>query len=215
MTLETEPEDEERDLLTLGGRIGEMKAEIGLRDPVKKRCVFLLITTSGPALSLTYNTIQAPTPPAQTDEAKKAERLAKLEAWKQKQAAEKDRKQKELESSGGARTILAEIDKKEQDTPIVASPMSPATPLETVTPTSPTPYAGKFDPKAIARKAAAASSSASKLGTDIALPEISKASATNKSNVNGLKANKSPALANGTSSKPFIAIFLCIHCSLT
>nr|KMM71536.1 pre-mRNA-processing ATP-dependent RNA helicase prp5 [Coccidioides posadasii RMSCC 3488] len=54
-----------------------------------------------------------PAPPiAQTDEEKKAERLAKLEAWKQKQAAEKERKQKELAAAGGARSILAEIDKR-------------------------------------------------------------------------------------------------------
>ena len=119
-----------------------------------------------------------------------------MEAWKQKQAAEKDRKLKELESSGGTRSLLAEIDKKEQDTPI-----SPATPVETVTPTSPTPYAGKFDPKAIAKKAAAASSAANKLGTDVALPDIAKTSATNKPIVNGLNANSSSALANGTSGE--------------
>ncbi|EGE00412.1 Pre-mRNA-processing ATP-dependent RNA helicase prp5 [Trichophyton tonsurans CBS 112818] len=49
--------------------------------------------------------------PAQTDEQKKAERLAKLEAWKQKQAAERERKQNELAASG-PRGILDEIDKK-------------------------------------------------------------------------------------------------------
>ncbi|KAL6717838.1 pre-mRNA processing RNA-helicase [Lecanora helva] len=137
---------------------------------------------------------------AQSDEAKKAERLAKLEAWKQKQAAEKDRKQRELESSSDPRTLLAEMDKKSQETPAAASPISPATPVQSITPSSPVPYAGKFDPKAIAKKAAAASSAASKLGTDVAVPEVSKASATNKSNVNGLKANTSSALANGTSN---------------
>ena len=148
---------------------------------------------------------QAAPVPAQTDEAKKAERLAKLEAWKQKQAAEKDRKQKELESSGGTRNLLAEIDKKAQDTPTAASPISPDTPVENDSPTSPAPYAGKFDPKAIAKKAAAASSAASKLGTDVALPEIAKASATTKSNVSGLKANGTSALVNGTTGKQRIA----------
>ncbi|OAL69664.1 pre-mRNA-processing ATP-dependent RNA helicase PRP5 [Trichophyton violaceum] len=49
--------------------------------------------------------------PAQNDEQKKAERLAKLEAWKQKQAAERERKQNELAASG-PRGILDEIDKK-------------------------------------------------------------------------------------------------------
>ncbi|KAL2043619.1 hypothetical protein N7G274_003926 [Stereocaulon virgatum] len=133
--------------------------------------------------------------PTQTDEAKKAERLAKLEAWKQKQAAEKDRKQK-LESVGGARGLLAEIDKKELGSPAVTSPKSPSTPPEMSEKASPAPYAGKFDPKAIAKKATTAPSSTSKLGTDVALPEIVKASAT-KSNFNGLKANKTPAPANG------------------
>ena len=159
------------------------------------------ITTHNGNVSLTFSIWQAQPTPAQTDEAKKAERLAKLEAWKQKQAAEKDRKQKELETSGDTRTLLAEIDKKAQDTSIVASPQSPAAPLENEIPATPLPYAGKFDPKAIAKKAAASSSTASKLGTDIALPEIAKMSATNKSNVNGLKANKTPALANGASGE--------------
>lgn len=145
--------------------------------------------------ALTSISIQTTLTPVQTDEARKAERLAKLEAWKQKQAAEKDRKQK-LESVGGARGLLAEIDKKEQGSPAVTSPISPSTPPETSENASPAPYAGKFDPKAIAKKATTAPSSTSKLGTDIALPEIVKASAT-KSNVNGLKANKTPALANG------------------
>lgn len=137
--------------------------------------------------------------PTQTDEEKKAERLAKLEAWKQKQAAEKDRKQKELESSGGTRNLLAEIDKKAQVSSATASPVSPSTPAATNGDASPVPYAGKFDPKAIAKKKASASSSASKLGTDIALPEIAKASATIKPNANGLKADNTVALANGSS----------------
>lgn len=76
--------------------------------------------------------------------------------------------------------------------------MSPATPVET--PASPAPYAGKFDPKAIAKKAAAASSGTNKLGTDIAMPDIAKTSAT-KSTVNGLKANTIPALENGTAGE--------------
>ena len=68
---------------------------------------------------------------------------------------------------------------------------------------SPVPYAGKFDPKAISKKKTSASSSAGKLGTDIALPEIAKASATIKSTANGLKADKTVALANGSSGTSF------------
>ena len=148
------------------------------------------------AANLTTNLLKAPATPTQTDEAKKAERLAKLEAWKQKQAAERDRKLKELDSSSGTRNLLAEIDKRAQESPAAASSISPSTPMETNGDASPVPYAGKFDPKAIVKKATTATSNTSKLGTDIALPEIATASAT-KSNSNGLKANKTPALANG------------------
>ena len=151
-------------------------------------------------VSLKNHGSQATTTNAQSDEAKKAERLAKLEAWKRKQAAEKDRKQKELEASGGTRNLLAEIDKKSQDSSTIALPMSPATPSNNDDKTSPAPYAGKFDPKAIARKAATPFSNTNKLGTDIALPEIAKTSAT-KSNVNGLKADKPSSLAAAAKSK--------------
>lgn len=134
----------------------------------------------------------------QTDEEKKAERLAKLEAWKQKQAAERERKQKELEASGGTRSLLDEIDKKATISSTAASPRSPATVDGEA---SPTPYAGKFDPKAIVKKATSGSSTATKLGTDIALPEIAKASATLNSTNAGLKANKSPATVIAASGK--------------
>ena len=119
----------------------------------------------------------------QTEEEKKAERLAKLEAWKQKQAAEKDRKQKEAESTGGTRNLLAEIDKKSQLSPSVSSPKSPSTSNVASDPSSPAPYAGKFDPKVIAKKASAATPlNTSKLGTDIAVPDIVKVTATTHSN---------------------------------
>ena len=147
-----------------------------------------------------------PPTPVQTEEEKKAERLAKLEAWKQKQAAEKDRKQKELEAAGGTRGLLDEIDKKAQlsaaapspTAPATASPASPNTPQDDA---SPVPYAGKFDPKKIAKKAISSTPSASKLGTDIALPQSIKASATLNSNNTGLKADKTVALANGSLGK--------------
>ena len=116
--------------------------------------------------------------PSQTEDEKKAERLAKLEAWKQKQAAEKDRKAKEAESTGGTKNLLAEIDKKAQASPVAVSPKSPSTPAVESGPASPAPYAGKFDPKAIAKKSAASTAAASKLGADIALPQNAKVSAT-------------------------------------
>lgn len=122
-----------------------------------------------------------------------------MEAWKQKQAIERDRKQKELEITGeGTRSLLDEIDKKAQMSPAVATPVSPETPDDD---TTPLPYAGKFDPKAIARKAAVSSTGVTKLGTDVALPGIAKASAATNSNNNGFKADKSVASANASARK--------------
>ena len=131
----------------------------------------------------------------QTEEEKKAERLAKLEAWKQKQAAERDRKQKELENLGGTRGLLDEIDKKAQASPTLAPPAgeTPESPEAPAEDQPPIPYAGKFDPKAIARKAAGGPSGVIKLGTDVALPAIVKASAHVKPSSNGFKADKTAA----------------------
>ena len=140
-----------------------------------------------------------PTAPAvPTAEEKQAERLAKLEAWKQKQAAERERKQKELEGANGARNLLDEIDKRAANSPVVPSPPSPIRVEDDATPV---PYAGKFDPKAIAKKATSSSSGLTKLGTDVALPEITKASATLNSTHAGLKANKLVASEKFTSGK--------------
>ena len=133
-----------------------------------------------------------------TDEEKKAERLAKLEAWKQKQAAERTRKQQEIDTAGGTRKLLDEIDKKEKLMPTVETPAAPETPVDDL---SPTPYGGKFDPKAIARKAAATSAAVAKLGTDVALPEIAKGSPNLHSNNTGLKANKTADALNASIGK--------------
>ncbi|KAL9039902.1 MAG: hypothetical protein Q9180_002247 [Flavoplaca navasiana] len=134
----------------------------------------------------------------QTEEEKKAERLAKLEAWKQKQAAEKTRKQEELDAAGGTRSLLEEMDKKANASP-VAMPSPEAS--EVNGDASPKPYAGKFDPKAIVKKATTGAASATKLGTDIALPEVAKTSATLNSLSTGPKANHSLATVNGSSGK--------------
>ncbi|KAL2832096.1 hypothetical protein BDW59DRAFT_115371 [Aspergillus cavernicola] len=108
-----------------------------------------------------------PTRAAPTEDEKRVERLAKLEAWKQKQAAEKERKQKEAAAAGGPKSILEEIDRKTGLSPAVSSPQSPATQGVDATPAS---YAGKFDPKAIAKNAAQTSAAPSVLGTDVAVP---------------------------------------------
>jgi ATP-dependent RNA helicase DDX46/PRP5 len=126
-----------------------------------------------------------------------AERLAKLAAWKKKIAEDKERKEKEL-AAGGTRKLLDDIDQKANGSPSVGSPASPATP-STPNAASPAPYAGKFDPKAIAKKAVASASSAIALGNDLPLKELSKASATLTSSVKGLQADKKPTAFNSTS----------------
>ena len=124
-------------------------------------------------------------------------------AWKQKQAVERERKQKELEASSGTRNILDEIDKKAAEKPDVISTPSPEAQTEDA---SLIPYAGKFDPKAIAKKATSSSTGVvTKLGTDVALPEIAKASATFNSTHAGLKANKSVASVKPSGSEYFMS----------
>ena len=124
------------------------------------------------------------TPTTQTAEEQKAARLAKLELWKQKQAEEQAKKQKELEAAGGSRSILQEIDRQAgilpaATPPAAASPQSPtAAPAEPDSP-APTSYAGKFDPKAIAKKAHHTSATTKVLGADIKAPIV--ASSGNKS----------------------------------
>ena len=128
-----------------------------------------------------------------TEDEKRAERLAKLEAWKQKQAAEKERKQREAAAAGGTRSILDEIDRKSGLSPAVGSPQSSATPIDA----APASYTGKFDPKAIAKNAAPAPAVKSVLGDDIAVPPSAKTSATFPSTKTEVQANKPSA----TSSK--------------
>ena len=130
------------------------------------------------------------------DEKKKAERLAKLEAWKQKLAqAAAEKQQKEIQSAAGTRGLLAEMDKKAAATPTkVISPADPASPESSSTieeTASPKPFTGKFDPKAIAKKATTNSAhAASKLGTDVLLPGQMKPSASSIPVTAGVQANK-------------------------
>ncbi|KAM0332280.1 hypothetical protein ACHAQA_002556 [Verticillium albo-atrum] len=97
--------------------------------------------------------------PAQSEADKKAERLARLEAWKK---SRETKKENEVNPSQ-TRNLLAEMDQKSVASPSVASPAlaspSVASPTsQTLSgPASPAPYAGKFDPKAIAKKSAASS----------------------------------------------------------
>ncbi|KAI9825508.1 MAG: pre-mRNA processing RNA-helicase [Phylliscum demangeonii] len=128
---------------------------------------------------------------APTEEEKKAERLAKLEAWKKKQAEERERKrQEQLNGAGSTRSLLEEMDHKPAHSPAAdASPASRSpTAMEPELPS--TPYAGKFDPKEIAKKATAVGATGSAtLGTDIAVPALAKASATSALSGIGAKAD--------------------------
>jgi ATP-dependent RNA helicase DDX46/PRP5 len=62
--------------------------------------------------------------------------------------------------------------------PTATSPQSPSTPASEPAPPSPAPYAGKFDPKAIAKKAQHAATATSKvLGGDVAAPVLANGTA--------------------------------------
>lgn len=107
---------------------------------------------------------------AQTPSDKQAERLAKLEAWKKKTLTSKQAT-KDTDATS-TRKLLAEMDGRTSGTPTaVASPLhnssalaSPSTPQSIQEPPV-VPYAGKFDPKAIAKKAAARHHSPTALGS--------------------------------------------------
>ena len=141
----------------------------------------------------------------QTEEERKAERLAKLEAWKRKQAEERERKQRELQGAAGTRSLLEAIDKRAagSNAAVTASPGSPALQPSASTPEpddTSKPYAGKFDPKAIARKATANSAAPTTLGTDISVPGLAKASATSIPSGASVKADKASAAASTPSN---------------
>ncbi|KAI1000008.1 Pre-mRNA-processing ATP-dependent RNA helicase [Podosphaera aphanis] len=118
-------------------------------------------------VSLSKETSKNDSTASQREAEKKAERLAKLEAWKKKMAEDKERKETE---TTGSPVIIVKID----DKPVVGSPASPSGKTEKL----PSPYAGKFDPKAIAKKAVGSSNTISTLGKDLAIAEVIKASTT-------------------------------------
>ncbi|KAK5654999.1 hypothetical protein OQA88_6758 [Cercophora sp. LCS_1] len=101
----------------------------------------------------------------QSEAEKKAERLRKLQAMKEKHAL-KEAKEADV-SAGSTRKLLAEMDHKVNGAASPASKGSPApsSPAATGSPATPIPYAGKFDPKAIARNSKSTRShSPAKLG---------------------------------------------------
>ncbi|KAI9679033.1 MAG: putative ATP-dependent RNA helicase ddx46 [Trizodia sp. TS-e1964] len=123
-----------------------------------------------------------------SEEQKRAERLAKLEAWKKKQAEEKERKERELAATGGPQSLLDEIQKND-------NPLPEAT---TIT----TPYAGKFDPKAIAKRKASAggSSGPTALGA-ISLPESAKALSSAITSASTIQLDRKPTASANSQCK--------------
>ncbi|KAH6691711.1 DEAD/DEAH box helicase [Plectosphaerella plurivora] len=102
---------------------------------------------------------EQPKPKAPSESDKKAERLARLEAWKK--SRETKAKTENGVNPSQTRNLLAEMDKKPASiaSPTTAASPSVASPGQSTpgfeSPAPPTPYAGKFDPKAIAKKSAA------------------------------------------------------------
>ena len=78
---------------------------------------------------------------------------------------------KEAQSASGARSILEEMDKRAMASPAAPSPASPAPVSGSA---SPAVYGGKFDPKAIAKRASAGQTPAAALGNDVAVPSNQK-----------------------------------------
>ena len=131
--------------------------------------------------------------------------MAKLEAWKQKQALERSNKQK-VEAPATTRSLLDEMDKKTEAPPVEAQvtstepqaappiPIVPETaesaPIDEVDESaSPAHYAGKFDPKAIAKKATTSSATTSKLGLDVPFPNSASGHPMPPAQANGVKSN--------------------------
>ncbi|KAL8390859.1 hypothetical protein RB595_009771 [Gaeumannomyces hyphopodioides] len=108
---------------------------------------------------------------AQSEADKKAERLAKLEAWKKKK--EMEQRKEGGATPGSTRKLLAEMDIKATGIPATVlspsngtttGPGSPATPQSAQEAQPMVPYGGKFDPKAIAKKSGGRHQSPTVLG---------------------------------------------------
>ncbi|KAJ8120214.1 hypothetical protein ONZ43_g3019 [Nemania bipapillata] len=146
------------------------------------------------ASKLTSQADQASTPSAtQTEAGKKAERLARLAAWKKRH--EDKEKQKEA-TPGATRKLLAEMDEKANGISPNAQPAgvssAQASPADIQPPSPTAQYAGKFDPKAIAKKSASKSqlpSTGAKLGAITGPPSTNpSAKITSITNTSGASA---------------------------
>ncbi|KAK1757656.1 P-loop containing nucleoside triphosphate hydrolase protein [Echria macrotheca] len=122
---------------------------------------------------------------AQSEADKKAERLRKLQAMKEKHALKEAKEADATPSS--TRKLFAEMDQKASgpNSPGPKDSPAPSSPAVTDSPATPAPYAGKFDPKAIARNSKAARPhSPNRLG-DVKLGEM-KLATTTATQPNGL-----------------------------
>ncbi|KAF2094635.1 P-loop containing nucleoside triphosphate hydrolase protein [Rhizodiscina lignyota] len=132
--------------------------------------------TSYPQQSTSNKQAEEEKKKAEDEKKKQAERLAKLEAWKAKHAAAKQKEQKA--TAADTRSPLPDVDKK--TTPATSPPASSAAPNGIVRP-EPASYAGKFDPKAIAKKKGASNATVkAALGDDVLVPSKNRLASISK-----------------------------------
>ena len=135
------------------------------------------------------------TPRSDEDDKKKVleQRQAKLNAWKAKLAQKQGEEAKKLQSGANAtRSLLDEMEKKATASPDTALSPSPAPPAEN-TPAG--TYAGKFDPKAISKKATEKNSTSTALGSDVPVPVPVPAKSAVSSNMRTVPSTNKKAAA--------------------
>lgn len=148
---------------------------------------------------------------AAEEEKKKLERQAKVEAWKKKQ--EEKKKEKE------AGIVDKPVSAAPSPATAVASPSATASPQAEQSPLAgddnkpAKPFAGKFDPKAIAKRAAAASAKLQTLGADMIIPGKSKSAATPATSNKAADLSKKPTstLSKGESFLPPGSLYYSSH----
>lgn len=151
---------------------------------------------------------------AQAQSDKQAERLAKLEAWKKRTLTKQANKETDATST---RKLLAEMDGRASGTPtVIASPSngtpgaaSPSTPQSAQDASPTVPYAGKFDPKAIAKKSAARHHSPVPLGDIPGAPAT-----TAKVAVNATSTGESTALEGELHYSLLPGLSVCLEVAL-
>lgn len=134
-------------------------------------------------------------PSTAEDEEKKAqeERLAKVAAWKKKLQEKKPDLgfSSAVKESQDLNTTPSAVDSPAAMSHATTDPSSPT--IKDEAPSSPQQYAGKFDPKAIAKRAAVPTEKSKALGGDVAIPNPTK-STHGANGLNGSVANR-PNLA--------------------